>query len=331
MTEAEKLRHSLVRDLTPREFNDLALRIFHYQYQHNEIYRKYTGLLGVRPGNIVNYTQVPFLPIGFFRDHRIWSAPDDRHEKIFLSSGTTGMIPSRHYIRELKLYEESFLAAFRHFYGNPAGYRFLALLPGYLERPDSSLIHMMERMVSLTLDNGSGFFLEDMEGLHAALSIKAGAGKRTLLFGASYALLDFAERYNISHPDLIVMETGGMKGRRKEMVREALHEILCRSFGVDVIHSEYGMTELLSQAYSGGKGLFRCPPWMKVLVRDPNDPLSLVKKGRAGGINVIDLANMHSCAFIATEDLGRLHEDGSFEIVGRFDDSDNRGCNLLVV
>jgi hypothetical protein len=231
----------------------------------------------------------------------------------------------------LGLYEESFLRSFLKFYGDPGEYRFLALLPGYLERQDSSLVTMMDYLIRLTRDHGSGFYLHDMEALKIKLEETQLLKAKTILFGASYALLDFAEQFPMDLSGIIVMETGGMKGRRREMIREELHEFLCSRLNVKIIHSEYGMTELLSQAYSAGNGIFHTPPWMKILIRDTNDPMHFLAPGQTGGINIIDLANLHSCSFIATQDLGKVHEDGSFEVLGRFDDSDIRGCNLLVV
>ena len=254
-----------------------------------------------------------------------------RFEKVFTSSGTTGSVPSRHFIRDLKLYEESFTRCFQIFYGEPGKFRFLALLPGYLERQGSSLVYMLDHLIRKTERNGSGFFLNDMDTLEKHLQENHLADVQTILFGASYALIDFAESFPMNINGVTVMETGGMKGRRKELIREELHDFLCRNLNVEKIHSEYGMTELLSQAYSSGHGIFRAPPWMKILIRDVNDPLQFLPCGQTGGINIIDLANLYSCSFIATQDLGKLYEDGSFEVIGRFVDSDVRGCNLMVV
>lgn len=331
MNHPEEIRKSLFHHHTTEDFNALAVKIFHYQYQANPVYRQFVDLLKVDPKGISDYHDIPFLPIGFFRDQVILSADNLEYEKVFLSSGTTGMVPSRHYIRDLKVYEESFMGSFSHFYGNPMDYRFLALLPGYLERPDSSLVWMMDHLIRMTRANGSGFYLHDTDALFHELHRRETRERNTLLFGASHALLGFAEKYRLDIEDLIVMETGGMKGRRKEMIREELHQALSERLGVEKIHSEYGMTELLSQAYSKGEGVFYCPPWMKVLTRDVNDPLTLIPAGATGGINIIDLSNLYSCSFIATQDLGKAYEDGAFEVSGRFDDSDIRGCNLLVV
>jgi phenylacetate-coenzyme A ligase PaaK-like adenylate-forming protein len=330
MTPPRELKQAIFNIKGDDDLNAICLEIFRYQFETNRIYREFSQLLGVDPSKISGYSDIPFLPVSFFRDHEIQSGEESSFEKVFTSSGTTGSIPSKHIIKELKLYKDSFTRTFRMFYGEPRSYRFLALLPGYLERQGSSLVYMMDCLIAESLHNGSGFFLENKEELHQKLKNKA-PGVSTILFGASYALLDFAEMFPSDLAGVTIMETGGMKGRRKEMISEELHEILCRSFHVEKIHSEYGMTELLSQAYSHGNGIFRSPPWMKVLIRDTNDPLSFLPVGQTGGVNIIDLANIYSCSFIATQDLGRLHDDGTFEILGRFDDSDIRGCNLLVV
>ncbi|TYP96530.1 acyl-protein synthetase LuxE [Sphingobacterium allocomposti] len=311
------------------EFNRCCLEAFRFQYQHNAVYRQYVDCLGKQVSAIKDVDDIPFLPIEFFKTQRIYAS--DRVPQItFSSSGTTGMATSKHYVADLGWYEQSFRRCFELFYGKAEDMAILALLPSYLERAGSSLIYMVDDLIRQSTHPASGYFLYDHDELYAALIQLKNTGTKTLLIGVTYALLDFCERYRADFPDLIVMETGGMKGRRKEMIREELHQILCSGFGVGTIHSEYGMTELLSQAYSFGNGLFRFPPWMKILIRDTNDPLSLVAYGRSGAINVIDLANLYSCPFIATQDLGKLHADGSFEVLGRFDNSDIRGCNLLV-
>jgi hypothetical protein len=234
-------------------------------------------------------------------------------------------------VPDISLYEQSFVRSFTHFYGDPLQFAFLALLPGYLERPDSSLIYMMHHLIGQTKGNGSGFYLNDLERLHEKiLQIKEKNTHRIILFGVSFALLEMAEKYPVDLDGHMAMETGGMKGRRREMVRQELHDKLCKGFNLGEIHSEYGMTELLTQAYSAGRGIFRTPPWMRVLIRDINDPFMMVRPGTTGGINIVDLANVHSCAFIATQDLGKVYEDGSFEVLGRFDNSDIRGCNLMI-
>jgi phenylacetate-coenzyme A ligase PaaK-like adenylate-forming protein len=268
------------------------------------------------------------MPVEFFRDHVVVTG-DVKIEMIFESSGTTGVIPSRHFVKDLGLYEESFTRGFRLFYGDPSEYMIAALLPSYTERAGSSLVYMAERLIRQSRHRRSGFYREQPEKLIHAL--KGVRDKRVLLLGVSFALLDLAEKHPTDLSDVIIMETGGMKGRRKEITRMELHSVLKEKLNVNFVHSEYGMTELLSQAYSKGNGIFKCPPWMQVLVRDPYDPLTIMQEpGQTGGINIIDLANAHSCSFLATGDLGRLHENGAFEVLGRFDSSDIRGCNLMV-
>lgn len=312
-----------------REFNSVALTIFKLQAQNCNVYREYIYHLGVDAENVTEISQVPFLPISFFKSHSVLSSTEPV-EITFSSSGTTGMVQSSHRVTDVKLYEQSYLQAFSQFYGNVTGYCFLALLPSYQQRSGSSLIYMVNDLIEKSNHPQSGYFLYNHdELLQTLLELKA-KKQKTVLIGVTYALLDFIEQFDIDFPELIVMETGGMKGKRKEMVREELHEQLTKGFGVKTIHSEYGMTELLSQAYSLGEGIFNCPNWMQVLIRDTNDPLSLIENGRTGGINVIDLANLNSCSFIATQDLGRIYPDRNFEVLGRFDNSDIRGCNLLV-
>ena len=331
MNHSEEIRQAIFTVSGEDDFNQLAMKIFRYQFEFNPVYREMSQYLGADPGEAGYYTGIPFLPVSLFRDHRVITGDHHRIRKVFTSSGTTGSVPSKHYVRDLSLYEESFLRSFRKFYGEPEEYCFLALLPGYLERQDSSLVYMMDYLIRLTRHLGSGFYLHDHTALQRKLAESQSLIEKTVLFGASYALLDFAEQFPMDLSAFIVMETGGMKGRRNEMIREELHELLCSRLNVKMIHSEYGMTELLSQAYSAGNGIFRTPPWMKILIRDTNDPMHFLSPGETGGINIIDLANLHSCSFIATQDLGKLREDGSFEVLGRFDDSDIRGCNLLVV
>lgn len=311
------------------EFNTLALEVFRYQYAQNKVYHDFCRALNVSPSDATHYNHIPFLPIEFFKTHILVSGHRSA-ELVFSSSGTTSMQTSKHHILRPSLYRESFLNCFRMFFGDPRDYHLLALLPSYLEREGSSLIYMTEHLIKESNSPHSGFYLHDLKELQEKIISLQEDERKVLLLGVSFALLDMAEQYCVNHPRLQIMETGGMKGRRKELVREELHQVLCSAFGVNAIGSEYGMTELLSQAYSFGDGIFQTPPWMKVLVRDTNDPLSLLPAGRSGGISVIDLANLHSCAFIATQDLGRTHENGSFEILGRFDNSDIRGCNLMV-
>ncbi|MES2426775.1 MAG: acyl transferase [Bacteroidota bacterium] len=311
------------------QFNQVALQVFQYQAKNCLIYNNFLSGLKIDPAETTKVQDIPFLPIQFFKAQRILSSADDV-QLTFTSSGTTGMITSSHYITDVSWYEESFRKAFQLFYGDIKDYTILALLPAYLERPGSSLIYMAQDLITQSNNPESGFYLYNHDDLALQLKKQQQAKKPTLLIGVTFALLDFVEQYQINFPELIVMETGGMKGRRKEMIREELHNTLCKGFGVNDIHSEYGMTELLSQAYSKGSGIFNCPPWMQIITRDTNDPLSIVTNGKVGGINVIDLANINSCSFIATQDLGKIYKNGSFEILGRFDNADIRGCNLLI-
>ncbi|MFI5140355.1 MAG: acyl transferase [Sphingobacteriales bacterium] len=310
-------------------FNDAALQVFRYQAENCIIYKEFIAGLNIDIKSIQEVTQLPFLPIEFFKSHAIISSIDPV-EVTFTSSGTTGITTSSHFVTDVSWYLESFRTAFHLFYGDIEKYTIFALLPSYLEREGSSLIYMADDLIKQSKNPDSGFFLYNHDELYCQLKKQQQAQKPTLLIGVTFALLDFIEQHHINFPELIVMETGGMKGRRKEMIREELHTALCYGFGVSAIHSEYGMTELLSQAYSKGNGIFNCPPWMKVITRDTNDPMSLLNDEKAGGINVIDLANINSCSFIATQDLGKVYADKSFEVLGRFDNSDIRGCNLLI-
>jgi phenylacetate-coenzyme A ligase PaaK-like adenylate-forming protein len=310
------------------DFNDVAVEIFHYQYNNNKLYRDFTDLLKINIHKVKHYSNIPFLPVSFFKTDKIITGQRET-EVIFQSSGTGDSGKSKHYVTDVNLYLESFRKSFNIFYGDISQYSIYVLLPSYIERDGSSLIFMISDLIGQSKNSG-GFFLDNDTELVKKLNNNVTNGKKTILFGVSFALLELAEKNTLNIPDLIVMETGGMKGRRKEIIREELHSILCESFGVGKIHSEYGMTELLSQAYSRANGAFNTPPWMKILIRDINDPVTIVNSGQSGGINVIDLANYNSCSFIATQDLGKLHEDGSFEVLGRFDYSDIRGCNLLI-
>jgi phenylacetate-coenzyme A ligase PaaK-like adenylate-forming protein len=313
-----------------KEFTRVCLDVFHHQAENNPVYKEFIDLLGRSPQKIQSIEEIPFLPIQFFKNRSVLSS---RKEVMmtFTSSGTTGSVPSRHLITDLSLYEKSFTLGFESVYGPPDKYTILALLPSYLERGGSSLVYMADRLIRLSRSEASGFYLNELDQLAEVLEDLDRSERKVLLLGVSYALLDLVNLKRFSLVNTIVMETGGMKGRRKEMVREELHDELKKGFGVDRIHSEYGMTELLSQAYSTGNGIFRCPPWMRILARDTEDPFHHLGLGKTGGINIIDLANLNSCSFIATQDLGRTHGDGSFEIVGRFDHSDIRGCNLMAV
>jgi hypothetical protein len=317
------------------DFDDLACRLFKYQYQKNALYHAYVDALGISPDTVHKPADIPFLPIEFFKRREVKTG-DFSPALIFESSGTTGTVQSRHYLKDPDLYRQSFRRGFAYFYGEISSYVILGLLPSYLERKHSSLVYMVEDWIKQSGMPESGFYLYDHEALHRQLLRLEEAGRKTLLIGVTFALLDFAEKYPMSLSHTTVMETGGMKGRRREWIREELHEFLCGKLGIGVVHAEYGMTELLSQAYSKQAGRFYCPPWMKVWVRQENDPLRIAlptEEGRPaeGIINVIDLANRDSCAFIATEDIGRLYADGSFEVLGRTDHSDLRGCSLLAV
>ncbi|WP_316765194.1 acyl transferase [Pedobacter frigiditerrae] len=314
---------------TETTFNEVALTVFEHQAKNCQVYHDYISHLKVNPSSIKNYKEIPFLPISFFKSHQVLST-NQEPQIVFSSSGTTGQITSKHLVSDVSIYEQSFNKAFEQFYGNPKDICILALLPSYLEREGSSLIYMVDDLLKQSQHPQNGYFLNDLEKLFNTLTDLKKANQKTILIGVTYALLDFVEQFQIDFPALIVMETGGMKGKRKEMVREELHGILTSGFGVKHIHSEYGMTELLSQGYSYGEGIFNCPPWMKILLRDTSDPLSLLQNRQSGGINIIDLANINSCSFIATQDLGRIYEDGRFEVLGRFDNADIRGCNLLV-
>ena len=315
---------------TETAFNKTALEIFRFQASNCEVYKTYIQHLKINPEKIKNFSDIPFLPISFFKSHQVIS--NTRPIEIrFSSSGTTGQITSKHLVQDLSVYEKSYNEAFELFYGKPQDYCILALLPSYLERDGSSLIYMVDDLLKQSTHPKSGYFLHNHEELFLTLEQLKKDKQKTILIGVTYALLDFTEQYQINFPELIVMETGGMKGKRKEMVRAELHQLLCQSFGVAHIHSEYGMTELLSQGYSKGDGIFECPPWMKILLRDTSDPLTILSAAHTtGGINVIDLANINSCSFIATQDLGKVHGENRFEIMGRFDNADIRGCNLLV-
>ena len=311
-----------------QQFDRIAMRIFRRQAENCAVFRDFIKGLRINPAEVSAVEQIPFLPIEFFKSHQIVTT-NEPAEIIFTSSGTTGITTSSHYVTDASWYIKSFRNAFELFYGDIKSYTILALLPSYLEREGSSLVYMADDLIRQSGNPNSGFFLYDHQKLYHLLKKQQQSRMPTLLIGVTFALLDFIEQCPISFRELIVMETGGMKGRRKEMIREELHRQLCSGFGVSTIHSEYGMTELLSQAYSKGDGIFNCPPWMRITTRDPNDPLTLLRN-KTGGINVIDLANINSCSFIATQDLGKVYQDGTFEVLGRFDNSDIRGCNLLI-
>jgi phenylacetate-coenzyme A ligase PaaK-like adenylate-forming protein len=311
------------------DFNALALDLFRLHAEKNPVYRAYLGFLKLAPASVRTVEEIPFLPIGTFRNHRVM-LEGLQPALTFTSSGTTGAITSSHLLPWPGLYERSFTTGFTRSYGDPRNYRILALLPAYLERQGSSLVYMAERLIQQSGDPHGGTYLYKYAELAKVLKRSEEEGKPTLLLGVTFALLDLAEQHPQPLKHTLVMETGGMKGRRRELVREEVHATLKEAFGLAHIHSEYGMTELLSQAWSSGEGIYRCPPWMQVRIREVNDPFSRVQHGRTGGIDVIDLANIASCPFISTQDLGRRFPDGSFEVLGRFDHSDLRGCNLLV-
>jgi len=313
-----------------REFDVQALNVFKHQYHNNPTYHQFCSYLKKSDENVTQVSEIPFLPISFFKSKDIISG-EKKPEAIFTSSGTTGSETSKHFVNRISLYEQSFRKAFEIFYGKVQDYCVLALLPSYLEREGSSLIYMVDDMIKESKHEDSGFYLNNIESLHQKLLELDASGQKILLIGVSFALLDMVENHPIQLKNTIIMETGGMKGRRKELIREELHDILKTGFGVPVIHSEYGMTELLSQGYSKGNGIFETPPWMKILIRDTEDPLTYQDHKKTGGINVIDLANIDSCAFIATQDLGKTYDNSTFEVLGRFDNSDVRGCNLMVL
>ncbi|WP_452232333.1 LuxE/PaaK family acyltransferase [Lacinutrix sp. MEBiC02595] len=312
------------------DFETVALQVFKFQFENNAVYRSFCDLLYIHPSDVKRIEEIPFLPISFFKTHAILSASEEI-EETFTSSGTTGSVTSKHQVTNVSIYEESFRSGFKHFYGDIKDYTILALLPNYLEREGSSLVYMVNDMIKKSNKPESGFYLDNLSALKSKLETLDKQGEKVLLIGVSFALLDLVENHSFALKNTIIMETGGMKGRRKELIREELHDILKQGFGVQKIHSEYGMTELLSQAYSTGNGVFNCPNWMQVLTRDTEDALSIQTPGKTGGLNVIDLANINSCSFIATQDLAKVSSDGSFEILGRFDNSDIRGCNLMVL
>ncbi len=345
---------------TSEEFKQAALSVFNFQVLHNPVYRQYIDSLKINVNSVTSLEKIPFLPVEFFKSHKVLvedtrQEEEDRRQKLeaikqetqtlnlehetsklFTSSGTTGTITSKHYLKDIRVYELSYLKGFEYFYGDIKDYCIIALLPSYLEREGSSLIYMVADLIKKSKHPQSGFYLNNYSELLITLKQLEVSNQKTILLGVSYALLDLAELIEKNRKqkevfkNTLVMETGGMKGKRREMLKEELQALLCSAFGTSVIHSEYGMTELLSQAYSKGGGLFNCPPWMKVMIRETNDPFAFLPPQKTGGINIIDLANINSCSFIATQDLGKLHSADAFEVLGRFDNSDIRGCNLLM-
>lgn len=312
------------------DFKQAALTVFKHQFKNNKVYRSFCDLLYIHPSSISKIEEIPFLPIEFFKTKKILSS-SDKIKETFSSSGTTGSITSKHLVTDLSWYETSYLKGFDYFYGDIKDYVVLALLPNYLERKGSSLVYMVADLIEKSTHPESGFYLNNLDELAKKLIELDKKGQKILLIGVSFALLDLIEKQQFILKNTIIMETGGMKGRRKELIRTELHQVLSNGFGVQHIHSEYGMTELLSQGYSKGNGIFNCPPWMRVLIRDTEDALTILPNQKNGGVNIIDLANYNSCSFIATQDLGKVHTDTSFEIIGRFDNSDIRGCNLMVL
>jgi len=317
-----------------RDFKEKALEIFGQQYQDNPVYHAYVNAIGIDPSSVQTPDKIPFLPISFFKTHEI-KCGDYIAEAVFESSGTTQSAPSRHFVKDLTVYHESLIRGFENRFGNPADWCIIGLLPSYLERSSSSLVYMVNKLINCGKHPMSGFYLNEYEKLSETLKELEKGNQKTILIGVTFALLDFAEKYAKPLRHTLIMETGGMKGRKEELTRNAVHNILKTAFGKITIHSEYGMTELLSQAYSGGDGIFNCPPWMKILIRNEDDPFEVKLPANntsvSGAINIIDLANIHSCSFIATDDVGKLNPDGSFEVIGRIDGSDLRGCSLMSV
>ena len=322
--------HAFDEIISPIQFKQHALELFKYQYENNTVYRSYCDLINNAYSEVSEVHQIPFLPIQFFKSHTV-SCVSKAPDKIFLSSKTTGQIASRHFVNNLDIYHKSFEKGFNEFYGSIKDYAILALLPSYLERENSSLVYMANQLIEQSKHPLSGFYLDEWDQLINTLQTLEKEGQKTILLGVTFALLILIEKKKLNLNNTIIMETGGMKGMRKELVREALHSLFKKGFGVKNIHSEYGMTELMSQAYSKKNGLYNCPPWMKVLIRSTDDPFEIIQDEKTGAINIIDLANVESCAFIATQDLGKTHKDGSFEVIGRFDNSEIRGCNLIAL
>jgi phenylacetate-coenzyme A ligase PaaK-like adenylate-forming protein len=324
------MQESIFNIKSEAQFKEVAITVFKHQFKNNKVYRSFCDLINRHPSDVTKVEEIPFLPIQFFKSREVLSSTD-KIDETFTSSGTTGSTTSKHFVTDINLYKESYLKGFTHFYGNIEEYVVLALLPNYLERNGSSLVFMVDDLIAKSKNTDSGFYLNNLDELAEKLINLDKKGQKILLIGVSFALLDLIEKHQFNLKNTIVMETGGMKGRRKELIRDELHLLLQEGFKVDEIHSEYGMTELLSQGYSKGNGVFETPSWMRILTRDTEDALTILPKGKAGGINVIDLANYNSCSFIATQDLGKLAENGTFEIIGRFDASDIRGCNLMVL
>ncbi len=325
-----KNKNTLFDFKTEAEFEAVCFEIFHYQAKENKVYKRWLQALKVSPEAIKRVMDIPFLPISFFKNQAVVCGNTSVSDTVFTSSSTTSQIPSKHIVKDIKLYENSYLKCFEQFYGQADELVVLALLPNYLQRQGSSLVYMVNDLIQRTANKHSGFYLDDLVALKQKIESLKKTNQKVLLIGVTYALLDLCAMDIFLNENFIVMETGGMKGRRKEMIKEELHTVLKAGFKIQNIHSEYGMTELLSQAYSKGNGVFENPPWMRFLIRDIDDPFHLKLNGKTGGINVIDLANVESCSFIATQDLGKINEKNQLELMGRFDHSDVRGCNLMV-
>ena len=327
--ERNRIRERIFEIKAEIDFQELALEIYRYQFSENPTYRTWSNALNRNPSNVHALEDIPFLPIHFFKGHEVKSGSAEA-ELVFSSSGTTGALTSRHYIYDASLYRESILRGFKQAYGNPEAYCIIGLLPAYLERPGSSLVWMTELLIQESKHPDSGFYLYNLDELKDMLHKQEAGHQKIWLIGVSFALIDFSMAYPSVPTSIYVIETGGMKGRRREMIREELHAMIKSGWPLRRIDSEYGMTELLSQAWMLDEKHFNCPPWMKVLIRESDNPLAYEANGKTGGINVIDLANLDSCAFIETADLGRIVPDKGFEVLGRFDHADVRGCNLMM-
>lgn len=319
-----------INSINDESFENIALTLFRYQYDNCVIYHQFVNALNVNVGRVSSLSAIPFLPVGFFKTHEVISGVVQKDALVFQSSATTSDVTAKHYVNDKELYLQSLLNGFTSFYGHPEDYVILALLPSYLQRQGASLVHMVQQLMDRSGQPQNGFYLDEHQQLHEIISELERIGQKTLLIGVTFALLDFAEQYPMKLNSTMVMETGGMKGRRKELIRSEVHNFIQERLGVEHVHSEYGMTELLSQAYAREKGLFYPANSMKVLVRDISDPLEVKKEG-SGCLNIIDLANVHSCSFIATDDIGKVYDNGSFEVLGRVDNSALRGCNLMVL
>lgn len=327
--ELKSLEDRIFKNLTELEFNEQALQLFRFQYDNNKVYADYIKTLGTNVSEISKLTQIPFLPITFFKTHQVVCGNTEKFEQVFLSSTTTTGVPSRRFVKDISLYKKSYSKGFDLFYGDIEQYCLLALLPSYLEKGDSSLVYMVNYLIQATHNSDSGFYMNNYRELADKIKLNEAKGQKTLLIGVTYALLKLAEEYPSQLKNTVIMETGGMKGKREELTKSEVHTILSNAFKIENIHSEYGMTELFSQAYSKAKGIFQCVPWMRVLIRDIYDPFNIGAIKQMGAINIIDLANIDSCSFIATDDLGIVSPDYSFEVAGRLDDSTIRGCNIM--